>query len=83
VSPTITAPATEPQSWAKLPEVLTEREVSEWLGISQPTLSRLRRDATGPGFIRLSTRRIGYRRSTIEAWLAEREQCRVAIEPSS
>jgi predicted DNA-binding transcriptional regulator AlpA len=70
----------EPQGWVRPPEVLTEREVSEWLGISQPTLSRLRRDATGPAFIRLSARRIGYRRSTIEAWLSEREHRGAAVE---
>ena len=55
-------------------EVLSEREVSDWLGISQPTLSRHRRDGTGPAFVRLSTRRVGYRRSAVEAWLIQQEQ---------
>lgn len=65
----------EPQeSQKKLREVLTERNVSEWLGISQPTLSRHRRDGTGPSFLRLSARRIGYRRNAVEAWLKEQEQ---------
>lgn len=62
----------------KTRELLTEAEVSEWLGLSQPTLSRHRRNGTGPAFVRLSTRRIGYRRSAVEAWLTEREHCRVA-----
>jgi predicted DNA-binding transcriptional regulator AlpA len=64
--------------WQKTRELLTEAEVSEWLGISQPTLSRHRRNGTGPAFVRLSTRRIGYRRSAVEAWLSEREQSSVA-----
>jgi predicted DNA-binding transcriptional regulator AlpA len=55
-------------------EILTEREVSDWLGVSEPTLFRHRRDGTGPVFIRLSTRRVAYRRSAVEAWLRERER---------
>jgi predicted DNA-binding transcriptional regulator AlpA len=55
-------------------EILSEREVSRWLGVSEPTLFRHRRDGTGPKFIQLSERRIGYRRSAIEGWLQERER---------
>ncbi len=58
----------------KIRELLTEAELSEWLGLSRPTLSRHRRNGTGPTFVRLSMRRIGYRLSAIEAWLREREQ---------
>jgi predicted DNA-binding transcriptional regulator AlpA len=62
----------------KTREFLTEAEVSEWLGVSQPTLSRHRHNGTGPAFVRLSTRRIGYRRSAVETWLTECEQSRAA-----
>jgi predicted DNA-binding transcriptional regulator AlpA len=55
-------------------EILTEREVCNWLGLSEPTLFRHRRDGTGPNFIRLSARRVGYRHSAVEAWLRQREQ---------
>jgi predicted DNA-binding transcriptional regulator AlpA len=55
-------------------EILTEREVCNWLGVSEPTLFRHRRDGTGPKFIRLSARRVGYRHSAVEAWLRQREQ---------
>jgi predicted DNA-binding transcriptional regulator AlpA len=55
-------------------EILTEREVSDWLGLSEPTLFRHRRDGTGPTFIRLSARRVAYRRSAVEAWLNHRER---------
>ena len=54
--------------------ILTEREVCNWLGVSEPTLFRHRRDGTGPKFIRLSARRVGYRHGAVEAWLREREQ---------
>jgi predicted DNA-binding transcriptional regulator AlpA len=50
-------------------ELLSERELSNRLGISEPTLFRHRRNGTGPKFIRLSARRIAYRRSAIEEWL--------------
>ena len=58
----------------KLREFITERELSLWLGLSQPTLSRQRRDRTGPAFIRLSARRVAYSRVSVERWLKDREQ---------
>ncbi|WP_084801220.1 AlpA family phage regulatory protein [Bradyrhizobium sp. Tv2a-2] len=55
-------------------QILSEREVCSWLGVSEPTLFRHRRNGTGPKFIRLSAKRVGYRRSAVEAWLSGREQ---------
>ena len=55
-------------------QILTERDVCNWLGVSEPTLFRHRRDGTGPNFIQLSARRVGYRHSAVEAWLSQREQ---------
>jgi predicted DNA-binding transcriptional regulator AlpA len=55
-------------------EILSEREVSSWLGVSEPTLFRHRRDGTGPKFIQLSARRIAYRRKAIEEWLKAHER---------
>jgi predicted DNA-binding transcriptional regulator AlpA len=60
------------------PEILTERQVARWLGLSEPTLFRHRRDGTGPTLIRLSARRVAYRRSAVEAWLNEREHQRIS-----
>ena len=59
-------------------DILTERQVSDWIGLSEPTLFRHRRDGTGPTFIRLSARRVGYRRSAVEAWLQARERDRIS-----
>jgi predicted DNA-binding transcriptional regulator AlpA len=61
-------------SYTSNQEILSERDVSNWLGISEPTLFRHRRDGTGPKFIRLSARRVAYRRGAIEEWLRSREQ---------
>jgi predicted DNA-binding transcriptional regulator AlpA len=55
-------------------DILSERQVSDWLGLSEPTLFRHRRDGTGPAFIRLSARRVAYRRSAVETWLSQRER---------
>ena len=54
-------------------EILNERAVADWLGLSEPNLFRHRRDGTGPKFIQLSARRVAYRRGAIEEWLKERE----------
>jgi predicted DNA-binding transcriptional regulator AlpA len=50
--------------------LLTEKDLSSWLGISLPSLQRMRSRGTGPRFVRLSERRIAYRRSDVDAWLA-------------
>jgi predicted DNA-binding transcriptional regulator AlpA len=55
-------------------DILSERQVSDWLGLSEPTLFRHRRNGTGPTFIRLSARRVAYRRSAVEAWLSQHER---------
>jgi predicted DNA-binding transcriptional regulator AlpA len=55
-------------------QILSERDVCNWLGISEPTLFRHRRHGTGPNFVRLSARRVGYRHSAVEAWLIQQEQ---------
>jgi predicted DNA-binding transcriptional regulator AlpA len=62
-------------------EILSEREVSNWLGVSAPTLFRLRQHGAGPKFVQLSARRIGYRRSSVEEWLQGRE--RQTLDPKS
>lgn len=64
-------------------DILTEVELSDWLGISLPTLFRHRRNGTGPAFVRLSARRVGYRRGAVEAWLAAKEQPSRSLEPVS
>jgi predicted DNA-binding transcriptional regulator AlpA len=52
--------------------LLSEKQLSEWLGISLPTLQRMRSNGSGPAFIQLSERRIAYRRSVVEKWLETR-----------
>jgi predicted DNA-binding transcriptional regulator AlpA len=52
--------------------VVTRNEATGILSLSGPTLDRKRRDGSGPRFVRLSERRIGYRLSDLYAWLESR-----------
>ncbi|MBZ9706963.1 hypothetical protein LB543_09550 [Mesorhizobium sp. ESP7-2] len=57
----------------RIPDLLmTEKALSTWLGISLPSLQRLRSNGNGPRFVRLSERRIAYRRTDVEHWLDAR-----------
>lgn len=60
-----------------LDPILTEREYRAWLGISAPTAQRQRSEGSGPPFVQLSERRIGYRKSAVERWLEARTIARV------
>jgi predicted DNA-binding transcriptional regulator AlpA len=57
--------------------ILTEEEYTAWLNLSSPTAQRQRSDGSGPPFVQLSERRIGYRKSAVERWLEARTITRV------
>src|SRR5258706_15992009 len=57
--------------------ILSENDLAKWLETSRPTLQRQRSDGSGPPFVQLSERRIGYRKSAVERWLASRTINRV------
>jgi predicted DNA-binding transcriptional regulator AlpA len=57
--------------------IISEEELAKWLDTSRPTLQRQRSDGSGPPFVQLSERRIGYRKSAIEQWLEARTINRV------
>jgi predicted DNA-binding transcriptional regulator AlpA len=63
--------------------ILSEEDLAKWLATSRPTLQRQRSDGSGPPFIQLSERRIGYRKSVIERWLTERTINRVGALASA
>lgn len=52
--------------------VLTSAETAKLLTVSAPVMERWRAAGTGPRFVRLSTRRIGYRVADLRAWMADR-----------
>jgi predicted DNA-binding transcriptional regulator AlpA len=63
--------------------LLTEKEVSVWIKVSTPNLQRMRSNGTGPRYVQLSPRRIGYRKSDVETWLSSRTTDRIgALAPA-
>ena len=52
--------------------VFTEVETAKMLSLSVQTLRRMRADGSGPGYVHLGVRRLGYRVAAIEAWLNSR-----------
>lgn len=62
--------------------LLTEKELSTWLGVSLPTLQRMRSKGGRPKFIRLGFRRVAYRPSDVEGWLVTRTADRIGDLPS-
>jgi predicted DNA-binding transcriptional regulator AlpA len=66
--------------------LLTEKDLANWLGISLPTVQRMRSQGSGPFFVRVSARRIGYRKADVERWLGARTHNRTnalaAVEAS-
>ena len=63
--------------------ILSEQDYTAWLNLSAPTAQRQRSDGSGPPFIQLSERRIGYRKSAVERWLASRTINRVGALASA
>jgi len=53
-------------------QILTPQQTAEHTGLSMPSLQRMRSEGTGPCFIKLGPRRVGYRISDINAWLETR-----------
>jgi len=52
--------------------VIPAHEAARRIGISLRQLQRFRRTGEGPAFMRLSSRRIAYRPTDIDTWLASR-----------
>jgi predicted DNA-binding transcriptional regulator AlpA len=54
-----------------LDPLVTEKEVGLLLNLTPQCLQAWRQNGEGPPFIRISARCIRYRRSDVEAWIAE------------
>jgi predicted DNA-binding transcriptional regulator AlpA len=63
--------------------ILSDREYRAWVNLSAPTAQRQRSDGSGPPFVQLSERRIGYRKSAVERWLEARTINRVGALASA
>ena len=54
--------------------LMTARETASYTSSSAGSLAQMRHRGTGPRFIKFSTRKILYRKSDVDAWLADRER---------
>ena len=52
--------------------VISKKETAKLIGVSPESLTRWHQTGTGPKRLQLSTRRVGYRVSDIQAWLDKR-----------
>lgn len=54
-------------------DVVSRAELGRLTGLSSTTLWRMETDGRFPARVRLSHKRVGWRRSEVAAWLAERQ----------
>lgn len=54
--------------------LLTTEEASSYLKATIVHLAQLRHRGQGPSFIKFSTKKVLYRKSSVDAWLADRER---------
>lgn len=65
-----------------LDPLLTEKQLCAWLGIGLASALRWRVAGDGPRFVVLGPRRIAYRKSSVEQWLADRERGKGSLAAS-
>lgn len=53
------------------PEILNTEQSAEYLGLSKPTLERMRLKGNGPKFAKLNSS-VRYRKADLDAWLESR-----------
>jgi predicted DNA-binding transcriptional regulator AlpA len=59
--------------------LISEKALADMTGLSPNTLQRMRREGTGPKYVRVGIKRLMYRWSDGEAWMTEREN--LALPP--
>jgi hypothetical protein len=69
---------TDPISEGPDDELLTTAQVADWLSVSTQFVEILRGRDTGPKFVRMSDKKIMYRRDAVRKWLRKREQVSTA-----
>jgi excisionase family DNA binding protein len=57
---------------SELERLLTPLQAAEYLGLTYPTLQRMRTKGGGPAYVKLGKRRIAYPESNLKAWVKGR-----------
>ena len=63
--------------------LLLPPEAAPIVRLAVSTLAKKRRNGQGPRYVMLSNRRVGYRLSALQAWLAERERSSTVDPPNT
>lgn len=63
-------------------KVLRTPDAAEYIGLSVSTLERMRQEGTGPTFIRLGVRAVGYDLTELDAWLDSLRRASPAEAPT-
>lgn len=53
---------------------MTTEEASAYMKATPAHLAQMRHRGNGPSFIKFSTKKVLYRKSSVDAWLADRER---------
>ena len=56
------------------PHVLRTPDAAQYLGLTASTLEKMRLYGTGPHFIRLGARAVGYSVSDLNSWIEDRRR---------
>lgn len=62
-------PLVNPPSFPRQPEILSERQVAEYLNMSAASLRKWRRLGDGPKFVKIG-RAVRYKRQDVDTWLS-------------
>ena len=60
-------------------QIWTPKQAAAWLGLSESTMAKQRLTGSGPVYIKLGARRVGYREADLEAWV-QANRCRSTSE---
>lgn len=60
-------------------QIWTPKQAAAWLGLSQSTMAKQRLSGSGPVYIKLGSRRVGYREADLEEWV-QSNRCRSTSE---
>lgn len=70
--------AARPQGGERPDDLLTTTQLAQWTGLSVQFFEIGRHKGYGPVFVRISSRRVRYKRADVLAWLASRTHASTA-----
>ena len=63
-------------------KIVRRRAAAEYVGLSVACMDKMRISGTGPVFVRLGSRAVGYEISALEDWVAKRRRASTSHDPA-